>query len=131
MKVSELEGAELDYWVAKADGFSPVIIQGKCLIPDSDCAPEPFRPSADWDCAGFIIEREKITISPTHGRWKRSDWMATERPRNDEFYPAVTFGQLPLIAAMRCFVASKFGEEVTADCPSEPSSASPSTTPQP
>jgi hypothetical protein len=55
----------------------------------------------DWAQGGPIIEREKMTLE-----WTGEDWMAYIR--HDEEY----FGPTPLIAAMRCFVASKLGDEV-------------------
>jgi hypothetical protein len=115
MKVSELDGAELDYWVARALGANARIEHG-CYMPlnlslcfaefenrDDD---QPFSPSNVWEDAGPIIVREQIGFNPTSaGDWCATDYL--ERPNH-----AYGRGPTPLIAAMRCFVASKFGEEV-------------------
>ena len=69
MKTSKLQGAALDWAVAKCEDK-----QGKGL----DWVPPAY--STDWAQGGAIIERERI---PT-----------------------------PLIAALRCYVASKLGDEV-------------------
>jgi hypothetical protein len=61
-----------------------------------------FAPSTDWAQGGPIIERERIEL--------RGDgdegWIAY-----DNLNPTQK-GPTPLIAAMRCYVASKLGEEV-------------------
>lgn len=100
MKTSELTGAALDWAV------------DKCLGKEN----EPYRPSysTDWAQAGPIIEREKIQISPigendTFGtRWS-AQWLDSW-PNVDKF--SQTHGPTPLIAAMRCYVASELGNEV-------------------
>lgn len=97
MKTSELTGAALDWAVAKCEG-EPEYITGK-----------PWRAmwpsySTDWSQGGPIIEREKITVRFWEGEdfvhayvWNREGW---------------TEGPTPLIAAMRCYVASKLGDDV-------------------
>jgi len=72
--------------------------------------------STDWAQGGPIIQREGITTAPysTHNgvvrEWKAGrDWPMSHSPYH--------FGTTPLIAAMRCYVASKLGDEV--DIPEE------------
>lgn len=100
-QVSELTGAKLDYWVAKADE--------KTLMPDGDGGwftkdGFEYSPSTEWDDGGPIIEREKIKVEPQRlsDRWQAEKWGPY----------ALALGKTPLIAAMRCYVASKFGDEV-------------------
>lgn len=59
--------------------------------------------STDWSEGGPIIEREMITVGPA----KHAGYMAWAWPKGNGFY-----GDTPLIAAMRCYVASKLGDEV-------------------
>ena len=59
--------------------------------------------STDWAQGGPISEREKITLE-----WTGEGWNAYIR--HDDEYPD---GPTPLIAAMRCYVASKLGDEIT------------------
>lgn len=62
--------------------------------------------STDWNQGGPIIEQERISTKPyTLG----TDWFATV-PSNTGGH--LQNGPTPLIAAMRCFVASKLGDEV-------------------
>lgn len=60
-----------------------------------------FQPSLDWSQGGPIIERENIELKPTYAGW-------TAFLGNTLFANAST----PLIAAMRCYVASKLGDTV-------------------
>ena len=99
MKVSELTGAALDWAVAKCNGHLDDETIIRRLEPDEEgwC----IAYSTDWSQGGPIIEREMISIE-----WTGEDWMAYI------FHDEECFGPTPLIAAMRCYVASKLGDEV-------------------
>ena len=93
MKTSELTGAALDWAVAKC-GF----VQGtaRSLIASEK------RYSTDWAQGGPIIEREMIQIKENgYGYW-------FAKIGKGKFMR----GPTPLIAAMRCYVASKLGDEI-------------------
>lgn len=113
VKTSELIGAALDWAVAKCEGVT--LEHG---LTDDE------RYSTEWAQGGPIIEREGISLRPirkeghalhdqclaaydqgntdTMVRWvKRADW-----PRHYHSGPTT------LVAAMRCFVASRLGDEV-------------------
>ena len=94
MKVSELEGAELDYWVNETLGFSRVNVPSY---------------SIDWNQAGPIIERETIQLNPGNAFPNCTVWWA-KHPAHG--WSIISSGKTPLIAAMRAFVTSKFGEEI-------------------
>jgi len=69
---------------------------------------EGYTPSTDWAQGGPIIEREKISIElKPHGYW-----MASYQYNYADEKRFLTLGDTPLIAAMRCYVASKLGDEV-------------------
>lgn len=92
MKPSELTGAALNWAVGKAEGlggiFAPVDYCGK------------------WEHGGPIIERENICL------WTEGyDWEAKQYGVWEEW------ASTPLIAAMRCYVGSKLGNDV--DVPEE------------
>ena len=102
VKISEASGVVLDWLVAKcedvgnrrlqADEFPLLQREGRYLY------------SSDWAQGGPIIAREGIATSPDTGLdW----WVATMRGGVH-----VEHGPTPLIAALRCYVASKLGEEV-------------------
>ena len=111
-KTSELTGAALDWAVAQAEGNVRLQFDSReGLIIDNVLGWIPYRPSLAWQQGGPIIEREKITIDWAY----RMDWEARLYTPDEE--PWVFTGQTPLIAAMRCYVASKLGDEV--DVPDE------------
>lgn len=122
-KVSELIGAELDYWVAKASGkasirerhFGGVLQIGKSGLEINTSTgyksiwPWDYSPSTNWAQGGAIMEREGITVEaiwPVSGNLPINSWHAE---RNSVHFH---FGTTPLIAAMRCYVDSVFGYEV-------------------
>jgi hypothetical protein len=112
MKTAELTGAQLDYWVAKAEGKHPSAGARGDWEPLGDSSTRLYdvhgsiwSPSANWEQGGPIIERERIAIQP--GAPDTGNWMATNPTRMDW-----AIGPTPLISAMRAFVASKYGHEV-------------------
>jgi hypothetical protein len=111
-KVAELEGPLLDAAVALAEGIHPYNFRNKwCLIVDeNEDETVVYEPSVDWELAGPIIERERIDLD------QGSEWvtaMIHDDLGDDNFSEiAVGVGPTPLIAAMRAYVASKFGETV-------------------
>lgn len=117
MKVSELSSPELDYWVAKAEGFECSLVPADdncpayCEVKDIDGWHE-WSPSIDWSIGGPIIERERIDVSydVLGSTYDGVSWVA-EHPENTREY----WGNTSLIATMRAYVASKFGEEVNED----------------
>jgi hypothetical protein len=114
MKTSELTGAALDWAVAKCVWTDrPVVAKAGCRIsvtvsPDSDPNDPTLRffyeTSTNWAQGGPIIERELLKISPYHNQ---GGWWAEHAITKKVFD-----GPTPLIAAMRCYVASKLGNEV-------------------
>lgn len=108
MEVAKLRGQLLDYWVGRANGSDPHVLPGsdnKRLVVNDVNAQYGFRyyePSKDWSIAGPIIEKERISIVWA-GKW----WNAVKAEGRK--YEASS-EESPLIAAMRCFVLSRFGE---------------------
>lgn len=103
-KTSELEGAALNWAVAKCEntrlGFTADVIGGV-----------NYTPSRSWEQGGPIIEREGLLIRPQPGRDLWDSWA------HGTAAPCYSTGSTPLVAAMRCYVASKLDEEV--DIPDE------------
>lgn len=131
-KVAELEGALLDAAVALAegwrrgnwglDGFRPDASgwtrPGKVAVgertEDTEVYElEPWPWSTDWNYGGPIIEREHITIAAVPaGEMAPLEWMATLNYIEAGCERTRMFDASPLVAAMRAYVASKFGEEI-------------------
>jgi Protein of unknown function (DUF2591) len=114
MKTSELTDAALDWAVTKCMGYNEAVwrnFRNECLY------------SSDWAQGGPIIEREGISVmlsfrdSYAEGaNAKPSGWCARKYQYGVLNEP-LSHGPTPLIAAMRCYVASKLGDEV--DVPEE------------
>ena len=105
IKTNELTGVALDWAVAKCEGgegfWYDTIATHWVRLNGSDRAlakgwAQSFTPSTDWAHGGPIIERESMGVFPLGEGW------------------AAGFQNGPtlLIAAMRCYVASKLGDEV-------------------
>lgn len=94
MKTSDLKDLALDWAVAKAIGeYKPVAVPSY---------------STDWAQGGQIIESENIgLVCQQPYSTRRCSYRQT--PDGGVFY---YYGPTPLIAAMRCYVASKLGDEV-------------------
>jgi hypothetical protein len=111
IKTSELTGAALDWAVAaceeKIEKRRDNLYRFPFLVSHA-------KYSTDWALGGPIIEREWLDITP----WpNESDeglrWQCIQHDNID----CTAFGLTPLVAAMRCLVASKLGAEV--DTPDE------------
>jgi hypothetical protein len=129
MKTSELTGAALDWAVAKAEGLlepkeffgkmvAPVVLDmeywsdGEPMVRLNPCPDVYYRaeydPSTDWKHGGPIIEEEGIFVRPkTTGGWRC--WIYDGKGEGIKFDQ---HGATPLVAAMRCYVASKLGDEI-------------------
>lgn len=95
IKIVYIVGPVLDWAAGRAGGYDATNFKfGQGIA---------WGPSTNWLQGGPIIEREEICISTT---FYNDRWMATQ----DE--GPTRFGPTPLIAAMRCYVASKLGDEI-------------------
>lgn len=112
--IEHLHGPALDYAVAKCEGYNVAVAKGTGLVVISrDNVTDYFNPSRNWGWAGPIIDREHISLSaPFNGR---TDWGANISV--DSQLTASQIGNSALEAAMRCYVALKFGD--TIDMPRE------------
>ena len=87
IKTNRLTGVELDWAVGKCRGIT---LELHGIVPYS----------TDWAHGGPVIEREGIAIY----LYGDGEWQAVLEKEYE--------GPTPLIAAMRCYVASKLGDEV-------------------
>ena len=111
VKTSELQGAALDYAVAVAHGWMDFEDMAFCSNEGdftSYLSLWSFCPGRVWAHGGPIIERERIQF--------RSEQNTQYRAFISQF-GADAVGETHLIAAMRCYVASKLGDVV--DIPDE------------
>lgn len=109
MKVSELIGKQLDYWVAKSE-IAHWDKQTKASYTENWISGylSTHAPSTNWLDGGRIIEREAIALCKIE--MPETVWLADITRESREL--ARAGGETPLEAAMRCYVESKFGNEV-------------------
>ena len=123
-RVCELNGALLDQAVAKSLGLmydkaidvhveyplhwegSPRYFSRCSAVIDGQI--RQFSPSSSWGDGGPIIEQERITIGPAPKINHPHPFAA--HATGDNQWPS--FGDSPLIAAMRALVISRCGEDV-------------------
>lgn len=118
VNTNELTRDALDWAVATCEGFTDFHRIPNRMAHEPQFAMMPPRReygacemweigySTDWRRGGEIIEREKIGVYTLKGVW------SAHCPVNNTGLQACTEGSTPLVAAMRCYVASKLGDEV-------------------
>jgi len=106
IKTCDLVGVQLDWAVAVCEG------EIYSAVPTYNGIGMEFPAtlySTDWALGGPIIERERIHVCPI----TYNDLLAACECWLDGRQPKASFyGPTILIAAMRCYVASKLGDEV-------------------
>lgn len=116
IKTSELTGAAFDWAVAVAMGWKWKMDGKKIILARPAKRPNKrrpfdtlglayFHPAKSWSIAGPIIEREQISLGDNCPQ----GWEASRRKG---VFAVRGFGPTPLVAAMRCYVASKLGDDV-------------------
>jgi hypothetical protein len=107
MKTSELTGAFLDWAVAKCEGLA---VSDRATKWRSENCPHLY--STDWALSGPIIEDEGISVAYD---------VEMSQSEGCEYWATIyaidsgegrIYGSTPMIAAMRCYVASKLGDTV-------------------
>jgi hypothetical protein len=108
MRVIALEGALLDFWVAKSENLK--------LLPDvpdegkvdeygsGQWHPNTYHPSSNWSQGGAIVANEWHAIEGVLIEWFGPNW---------PFIKAITDAPLPWF--MRAYVKINFGDEVETD----------------
>lgn len=109
IKTSELIGPALDWAVV----FAINLQFPETVAQDDSGRFYDWSPSTVWSQGGPILEREGITTRRVHdGTWRADFSEAVLKPDGSAYAYFQKKGPNPLIAAMRCYVASKLGEEI-------------------
>ena len=119
IKTSELTGAALDWavWVAAGGAAAyPKTASGSAFLKLwKGNSAKYVHPSTDWAQGGPIIESIKGFLFKQWLECRPESCCQAEIHNLEGDW--IMFGPTPLIAAMRCYVASKLGDEV--DVPEE------------
>ena len=125
MRIEKLDGDKLNYWVGRALGYFPERRRSRDSMEEFLVNTEGklwlMHPSQNFESGGRIIEDKKIATAFLGNLL----WYAFEFGKSIGYDSTSTdirmgissgyFGETLLIAAMRCVVASKFGDEVPDD----------------
>lgn len=119
IKTGELTGTALDWAVAKCEGrrveFNYQYTKDAKFDGWWQLGPNHWQPlngyCTDWAKGGPIIEREGVSIRHCE-KDARGAWYAVLGPNRFLSPDHEGSGTTPLIAAMRCYVASKLGDTV-------------------
>lgn len=138
IKISEATTLQLDWLVAKIEGVTfDHIEHSRCktktwlwLARDMDYRYVLYSPTTDWAQGGPILEREGILLRPLRRKEHALDgqWLAMYDGENTgtmvqwvklKICPRhYLSGPTPLVAAMRCYVATHLGSD-EAEVPGE------------
>jgi len=127
VKVSELKGEKLDYWVAKAVGYTiapvggvdeQVVVVSKTGLGIDYLGLHVWNPTQNWSQLGPLIEEHWASIVKKLLRWAREDgnfvWMEDIGGMAVElglFYSWPPFKENMKLWFCRAIVASKYGDE--------------------
>lgn len=129
IKIADAPNRVIDWLVAKAEGVQFVLHRGEAAIeeecdPDHHAHEHDFKQWKMWTFLRYttdpaqawpIIEREEISIERFND-FAGSKWAAEMYDPNRE-HQHKSFGPTSLVAAMRCYCASVYGDE--AEVPEE------------
>ncbi|MBD1590232.1 phage protein NinX family protein [Pseudomonas typographi] len=116
VKTQDLEGAALDWAVAKATNAPELKISARgtviCTyeIPEGSCWTSFYEPSTDWSQGGPLIEKYGVSldcIAPLNS-WEAFVWGGPSACNG-----FIAEAETPLIAACRAIVASVLGDTVS------------------
>ena len=105
MNVKRLDGAQLNFWIAKAAGLRLAPVDpAPGQVHDVDSGfwhPNTYCPANDWSQAGAILSSEWFAIEDMLNEWFGAEW--------PHIHAIV---ENPLQWFMRAYVATQYGQEV-------------------
>ncbi len=108
--ISALTGEALNFAVAVAEGYDPSVSLGRTCYLHRPTRSLVYPQYMEWEDAGPIIEREKVCLM--YKPYSR-EWHAKITGTIDYvLVVTIRWAYSPIVAAMRCFVASKLNAEV-------------------
>ena len=116
IKTEDLTGPALNWAAAKCER-RPYSYTLNDIKGEPPLVVRAFEPSTSWQEGGPIIEREEIGIRRNAPCSDGRQWEASGSITAKGAGYRWGYGPTPLIAAMRCYVASKMGD--TIDIPEE------------
>lgn len=120
INTSDLTSIQIDYLVGLIE--HPDLLWGdtiglhwashQIVIPALDEPECYYHPSSDWAIAGEIIEKHKIHLLHSDDYKEGSQWVASIARGDMVGWRILQHGKTPLLAAMKCYIKSNFGDSV-------------------
>ena len=117
IKTTELTDAALDWAVCEAAGLLAAYprVRKDFALQWPSTGNQHLHPSTDWAQGGPIIEREKLCVG--HKHQADPEYCPVNDPATNCWARTtaggyLSYGPTTLVAAMRCLVASKLGDEI-------------------
>jgi len=111
IKVSEATNLQLDWMVAKCEGWVDKLgsVEVQVMMACDD-----FNYSTNWSQGGPILEENKISVTYMRAGGYMDSFRGDFKHGGPKWWDDTTtqYGATYLLAGMRCYVASIFGEEV-------------------
>ena len=113
-KTQDLEGEALNYAATLADKWNAYLIMDHAgalhtYYRHDQHGSIVYPNYLNWSDAGPVIERERIELKIPEAK-EFGQWMALITDASGDYIHRS--GPTPLIAAMRCFIQSRLGDEV-------------------
>lgn len=116
IKVAEATNTQLDWLVARCEGAESIAFNGEYWIVTDVINGWEYLGNLNYttspDLMWPIIEREEIGTRRNVPCSKGREWEASPSPTAKGAGGAWGYGSTSLVAAARCYVASKLGETV-------------------
>ncbi|QRY31159.1 helix-turn-helix domain-containing protein [Variovorax sp. PDNC026] len=114
-KMSDLSGRDLDFWVARAQGHAPEVIDGEPVVLVPGGTPRAVLAySSNWSYAGPIVSEYEMHFTPMPSGIPFDGVLRMEKGviARPAAHPTAAWGRNHLEAAMRAYLIAAFGERI-------------------
>lgn len=113
-KVTDLSGRELDFWVAKAQGDAPEMVDGEPVLLMGEARRPVLAYSSNWSHGGPILSEFHMHFTPTPSGVPFDGVLRMEKGvvARPSAYPTAAWGRNHLEAGMRAYLIAELGERI-------------------
>lgn len=113
-KVADLSGRELDFWVAKAQGDAPEMVDGEPVLLMGAARRPVLAYSSNWSHGGPILSEFDMHFTPTPSGVPFDGVLRMEKGviARPSAHPTAAWGRNHLEAGMRAYLIAELGERI-------------------
>lgn len=113
-KVADLSGRELDFWVARAQGDCPEMINGEPMLLMADAQRPVLAYSSNWSHGGPILSEFDMQFTPMQSGTPFDGVLRMEKGllARPAAHPVAAWGRNHLEAGMRAYLIAVLGERL-------------------